>query len=185
MSWQGGLQRTSGVPGRTSCCFAVGQRRGAALLRRQQAAAGRPPSGCPRTAASGSAAAAAQPLQREAQGQPAAAQQLQQQGATRGEASKAGGGGGARSAVVGVVLVDHGSRRAESNAMLDEFAALYRWVAYGGGRGVLLPGPFPVAASSCCSHRYRPASGGLAGCWDGLAPSVLAQRGQVGSRPAR
>ena len=28
--------------------------------------------------------------------------------------------------VLGVVIVDHGSRRAESNAMLNEFAEIYR-----------------------------------------------------------
>jgi hypothetical protein len=36
------------------------------------------------------------------------------------------GSGGAEAATVGVVIVDHGSRRAQSNEMLVEFAALYR-----------------------------------------------------------
>ena len=29
-----------------------------------------------------------------------------------------------------IVLVDHGSKRAEANAMLEEFADMYRYVVY-------------------------------------------------------
>ena len=29
---------------------------------------------------------------------------------------------------VGVVIVDHGSKRTEANEMLEEFASMYRWV---------------------------------------------------------
>lgn len=43
--------------------------------------------------------------------------------ASRCRAQAAAGGGG----VEAIVLVDHGSKRAEANAMLDKFAELYRY----------------------------------------------------------
>jgi hypothetical protein len=46
---------------------------------------------------------------------------------------------------VGVVVVDHGSRRAESNAMLVEFCALYRDAT---GAGIVEPAHMEIAAPS-------------------------------------
>lgn len=51
---------------------------------------------------------------------------------------------------VGVVIVDHGSRKAESNDMLHEFAELYRWVYRSSRRGTTHVCRHVLAAGPAC-----------------------------------